>query len=84
MSNISEHVTLVQLMDSLGNVNHALGVVRMCIFDSNLQKALVLTIKLFNLICACSDEDQYLQNFKEYFLRLDMYTKKEKLKRVHK
>ena len=31
MNNISKHVTLVQIMDSLGNVNYALSVVRKCI-----------------------------------------------------
>ena len=35
LKDISEYVTLVQLMDSLGNVNHAIGVVVYWIFDSN-------------------------------------------------
>ena len=35
LNNISEHVTLVKLMDSLGNVNHAVNVVGKCMFDSN-------------------------------------------------
>ena len=39
---ISEHVTLVWLMDSLVNVNHAISVVGYWIFDSNYEKALVL------------------------------------------
>ena len=30
---ISEHVTLVQLMDSLGNVNHAISIIGYWIFD---------------------------------------------------
>ena len=38
LTDISEHVTLVQLMDSLGNVNHAISVVGYCIFDSNYEK----------------------------------------------
>ena len=37
MNNISEHVTLVQLMFSLGNVNHALSVVGKWILDSNYE-----------------------------------------------
>ena len=41
MKNISEHVNLVQLMDYLGNVNHAISVVRYWIFDSNYEKAIV-------------------------------------------
>ena len=39
---ISENFTLVQLMDSLGNVNHAIGVVGYLIFESNHKKSLVL------------------------------------------
>ena len=38
LANISEHVTLVQLMDSLVNVNHAISVVGYWIFDSNYEK----------------------------------------------
>ena len=40
--NISENVTLVKLMDSLGNANHSMSVVGNWIFDSNYEKALVL------------------------------------------
>ena len=32
LEDISENFTLVQLMDSLGNVNHAISVVEKCIF----------------------------------------------------
>ena len=32
---ISENVILVQLMDAVGNVNHAASIVAYCIFDSN-------------------------------------------------
>ena len=35
LEDISANVTLVQLMDSLGNVNHAISVVGSWIFDSN-------------------------------------------------
>ena len=40
MNNISEHVTLVKHMDSLGIVNHAVIVVGKFIFDSNYKEAL--------------------------------------------
>ena len=43
LNDISECVTLVQLMDSLGNVNHAIIIVGYWIFDSNYKKALFLT-----------------------------------------
>ena len=42
LKNVSEYVTLVQLMDSLGNVNHAISIVRYWIFHSNYKKALFL------------------------------------------
>ena len=35
---ISEDVTLVQLMDLLGNVNHYISIVGHWIFDSNYEK----------------------------------------------
>ena len=35
MNNISEHVTFLQLMNSLDNLNHAVSVVGTWIFDSN-------------------------------------------------
>ena len=43
LKNVSEYVTLEQLMDSLGNVNHAISIVGYWIFDSNYEKALCLT-----------------------------------------
>ena len=43
LNDISEDITLVQLMDSLVNVNHAISVVGHWIFDSNYKKSLCLT-----------------------------------------
>ena len=54
LENISENVTLFQLMDSLGNVNHAISVVGYWIFDSNYDKALVLNRASLDMICAPS------------------------------
>ena len=42
MTDISEHVTFFQLMNVLGNVNHAISVVGYWIFDSNYEKILVI------------------------------------------
>ena len=42
LNDIGENVTLVQLMDSLGNVNHAISIVGYWIFDSNYEKVLCL------------------------------------------
>ena len=57
LNNISNYVTLVQLMYSVGNFNHTVSVVVKWIFDSNYEKSLPLNIDSLNLICACSDED---------------------------
>ena len=34
---ISEHVTLVQLMDRIGNMNHSVIIAFNCMFDSNCE-----------------------------------------------
>ena len=43
LNDISEYLALVQLMESLGNLNHAISIVWYWIFDSNYKKALCLT-----------------------------------------
>ena len=43
LKNISEYVTLVQLMDSLVNVNHDISIVGYWIFDYNNEKSIFLT-----------------------------------------
>ena len=50
INNIIEYVTLVQLMDSLGNVNRAISIVGCCIFDSNYDKSLCLTQESVDVI----------------------------------
>ena len=40
---IIEYVTLLQLMESLGNVNHAIHIVEYWIFESNYEKAIFPT-----------------------------------------
>ena len=54
LEDISENITLFQLMDSLGNVNHAISVVGNWIFDSNYEKSLVLNGESLDMICAPS------------------------------
>ena len=54
LEDISANFTLVQLMDSLGNVNHAISVVGNWIFESNYEKALVRNRASLNMICAPS------------------------------
>ena len=50
LNDICEDVTSVQLMDSLGNFNHAISVIGYWIFDSNNEKALCLTQELLDII----------------------------------
>ena len=56
-NDITTNVTLVQLMDSLGNNNHAISVVDSWIFDSNYEKALVLNMASLDIICASSIDE---------------------------
>ena len=57
LNNISEDVPLVKLIDSLGNVRHAVIVVGYWIFDYNYEKALCLTQELFDIICSASIDE---------------------------
>ena len=52
LEDISENVTLVQLIYSLGNVNHAISVFGSWIFDLNYERALVLNRASLDMICA--------------------------------
>ena len=54
LKDISDHFTLVELMDSLGNVNRDISVVGYFIFDSNCEKALVLNRASLEIIFAPS------------------------------
>ena len=58
LTEISENVTLVQLMDYLGNVNHDISVVGYWIFDSNYKKSLVLNRESLDMICAPSVDEE--------------------------
>ena len=67
LKDISESVTLVQLMDSLGNVNRAISVVGYWIFDSNYKKALVLNIESLDMMCVPSVVEEQVANFDTLF-----------------
>ena len=68
LEDISANVTLVQLMYSLGNVNHAISVVGCWIFDSNYERSLVLSKASLDMICAPSvGEEQAAKFEKVYF-----------------
>ena len=67
LKDISEHVTLVQLIHSLGNVNRAISVVGYWIFDLNCKKALVLNRELLDMICAPSFGEEQVAVFETVF-----------------
>ena len=74
LNNINENITLVQPVDLLVNVNLALSVVGKWIFDSNYEKALPLSIELFNFIYSCSCVDQTIAIFNVVYYAV-MYVK---------
>ena len=63
LTDITEHVNLVQLIISLGNVNRAISVVGYWIFDSNYEITLVLNRKLLDMICAPSIGEEEVITF---------------------
>ena len=68
LEDISANVTLVQLMDSLVNLNRAISVIGSWIFDSNYERALVLNKASLDMICAPSvGEEQYAMFEKVYY-----------------
>ena len=67
MEDISKHVTLFQLMDSLGNLNHAISVFGNWIFESNYEKALVLNRASLDMICAPSFGEEQADKFESIF-----------------
>ena len=70
LEDISKNFTLVKLMDSLGNVNHAISVVRKWIFDSNYENALVLNRASLDMICAPSVGEEQAAKFESVFTAL--------------
>ena len=67
LEEISEHFTLVQLMDSLGNVNHAISVVGYWIFYSNYEKSLVLNRASLDMIYDPSVGEEQATKFELVF-----------------
>ena len=67
LNGISEDVTLVQLIDSLGNVNHVISVVGYWIFDSNNKKAICLTQESLDIICSTYIGEEPVATFQSVF-----------------
>ena len=54
LTDISGNVSLVQSMEYLVNVNHAISVVGYWLFDSNYEIVLVINRESLSMICAPS------------------------------
>ena len=67
MNDISEHATLIQLMDYIGNENHDISVVGYWIFDSNYEKEIVLNRESLVIICAPSVGEEQVATFETVF-----------------
>ena len=67
LTDISEHVTLVQLMDYLGDVNHDISVFGYWIFDPNYEKLFVLNRESLDIICARSVGEEQVDVFETVF-----------------
>ena len=80
LENISANVTLVQLMHSLRNVNHAISVVGSWIFDSNYERALVLNKESLDIICALSVGEEQTERFEKVYYAVRYILNEEKLK----
>ena len=67
LTDTSENVTLVQLMNYLENVNYDISVVGYWIFDSNYKKALVMNIESLYMIFAPSVGEEQVAVFETVF-----------------
>ena len=81
LEDISANVTLVQLMDSLGNVNRAIGVVGNWIFDSNYEIALVLNRASLDMISGPSVGEVQNVIFEKVYYAVRYVFNEEKLKK---
>ena len=81
LEDISANVTLVQLMDSLVNVNHAISVVGSWVFGSNYERALVLNKASLDMICAPSVGEEQNAIFEKVYYAVRYIFNEEKLKK---
>ena len=63
LTDISEHVTLFQLMDYSVNAIHAISVVGYWIFDSNYKKSLILNRESLDMICTPYVGEEQISEF---------------------
>ena len=75
LEDINANFTLVQLMYSIGNVNHAISVVGNWIFDSNYERALVLYRESLDMIFAPSIGEEQAARFEKSLLCCQIHIK---------
>ena len=80
LEDISANVTLVQLMDSIGNVHHTISVVGSWIFDPNYEIALVLNKASLDMICAPSVGEEQNAIFEKVYYAVRYIFNEAKLK----
>ena len=71
LNDISENVTLVKLMESIGNVNHDISISGYWIIDSSYEKSLHMTRGLLDIIFFPSISEEQVETFESYFTLLD-------------
>ena len=81
LKNISANVTLVQLMDSFGDLNHAISVVVSWIFESNYERALVLNKESLDMICAPYIGEKQAARFEKVYYAVRFISNEAKLKK---
>ena len=81
LEDISANVTLVQFMDSIGNVNHAISVVGNWIFDSDYEIALFLNKASLDMICAPSVGEEQAAIFEKVYYAVRYISNEAKLKK---
>ena len=81
LEDISENVNLVQLMDTLLNVNHSISVVGNWIFDSNYEKSLVLNRASLDMIFTPYLVEEQADKFESVFTAVRYIYSRGKLKK---
>ena len=76
---ISEHVTLDQFMETVGNVHPVVSIVGNWIFDSKYKYSLTLTTELLDLICSPSEGEVIFAMFGTMFSSVRYVNNKGKL-----
>ena len=70
LTDIGEHVTLLKLIDYVGDVNHAIIVAGYWIFDSKYGKALLLNREYLDMIFTLSVGEKQLATFETAFFAM--------------